>query len=271
MVNIPNLKVRHFKKGAPPEFLFQEDQRYNLVSQQVKLSFQSNITEILQKRFMGKNLTWFFDQFRSGELTHPLLRATNSLKKGNTWLNFSSADMDLKEALHNKDFDYSDTHIFWSFSQKWMSFKSQFLKPLNWNFQMSSQHTPVSKKVDLITDFFGPFQTSLEPDKVLALYLEMTNLKAPIFIHLGPEYTGFGALSEVILKTGEKISFRKWLLKIPGLNIKFYRGGYAWSGGQWTFVKITSSNSQVIIPSLQIIGIGKSTDNELPKLLFEEI
>lgn len=270
-IEIPELKARSFKAGAPPEFLFQEAKNVFLLSSLAKQQQQEFIIKDLQPRLANLNLTSFFDQFRSGELTHPLLKIANSLKINDSWLNFSSAENNLSLDLANKNFDYSDRSVFWGISQKWMELRSRFLKPQNWDYQEMTNFAAQTKKAQLITDFYGPFQTSLEPDKVLTQYLQLTEPKSPIFIHLGKEYTGFGALSEVILKSGEKVSLRRWLMNIPNLNIRFYRGGYAWSGGQWTFVKIINSTPGIKIPSLKVLGIGKSTNNDIPKVLFEEI
>lgn len=270
-IEIPELQARSFKAGAPPEFLFQETRNLSPLSPLAKQQQQALIVNNLQQRLLNLNLTSFFDQFRSGELTHPLLKIANSLKINDSWLNFSSTENTLATDLVNKNFDYSDRSIFWGISQKWMELRSSFLKPENWNYQEITQLTEQTKKAELITDFYGPFQTSLEPDKVLTRYLHLAKNKSPVFIHLGKEYTGFGALSEVILKSGEKVSLRRWLMNIPNLNIRFYRGGYAWSGGQWTFVKIINSKPGIKIPPLKVLGIGKSTNNEVPKIIFEEI
>lgn len=270
-IEIPELQARSFKAGAPPEFLFQETKNVYPLSSLAKQQQQELIIKDLQPRLANLNLTSFFDQFRSGELTHPLLKIANSLRINDSWLNFSSAENNLALDLANKSFDYSDSSIFWGISQKWMALRSSFLKPQNWDFQEMTNIVGQTKKAQLITDLYGPFQTSLEPDKVLTQYLQLSEARSPIFIHLGKEYTGFGALSEVILKSGEKVSLRRWLMNIPNLDIRFYRGGYAWSGGQWTFVRIINSKPRIKIPTLKVLGIGKSTNNDVPKILFEEI
>lgn len=270
-VKVPKLQVRSFKNGAPPEFLFQEVKDFKALSVFEKQQQQSYIQKILQEKLSDLSLTLFFDQFRSGEMTHPLLKLVSSLKENNTWLNLTSAEINLAPALLTKDFDFSNTDIFWGLAQKWMAFRSRFLTPQTWNYQQLSQLVSQTSKSELITDYYGPFVTNLEPDKVLSKYLQLAEFKAPILIHLGKEFSGFGDQSQVILKTGGKLSLRKWLLNIPDLDIRFYRGGYAWSGGAWTFVKIINSQPGIPIPPLKVIGIGKSTDLAPPAIIFEEL
>lgn len=271
-VIIPEVELREFKEWAPPKMLFQEKTATNV---QVKSQFEGlkeKVLEILSKKTTQLSFTQFMDSFRGGEITHPLIRAIKKLSIGKIWMNISNLKFDVQHGIKNKQFDASKTDVFWGLAQKWIRFRVNSINVDKFQYTNISTVESIRelKNLGLITDMYGDFVSSLKPDMILQRYLDSLSQDGSLFIYLGPEYTGFGASSEVLLKNGGRVNIRAWLQTIPGVQTQIFRGGYAYTGGQWTFVQIKKDKSSVKIPKLTLLGVDEKAIDEIPRMIFKE-
>lgn len=269
-LSIPKLELVDLKEGAPPEMFFKET-RTNLSEsklEETRQVLQSTIQSI-NKDFTFSN---FIDSFRSGQFFHPLLSSISRLRTNDLWINLSNFGDQLNQNFKSNVYDAQKTDIFIKLAQKWIRWRVGRVNPDRFEYSYLQNLETFNDKnsVQLITDLNGDFLTSLSPDKTLQKYLDITTKDAEIFINLGKEYTGLGAASVILKKDGSYESLRKWLLNLKGLRVQFYRGGYAWAGGQWTFVKITKTSSAAQIPSLKFIAASDLNKGTTVGLVFEE-
>ncbi|MBN8541276.1 MAG: hypothetical protein J0L82_12865 [Deltaproteobacteria bacterium] len=275
-LSIPDVVLRELQPGAPPTMLFQEkpsfSARGNNALLEAQLKIRRGIENGLQKKAQSSTFTQFLDSFRGGEITHPLVSEVKNLKLAQRWVNVSPYGANLKQELENRSYDASSDKIFFGVSQRLMRFRVNSIKPERFQYTHVSAGSPLEslKDVGVLTDFYGDFATSLRPDEVLRKYVQAIGDSGTAFIFLGPEYTGFGASSDVLTEKGKRISLRNWLKSIPGLDVKLFRGGYAYAGGQWTFVRIRKTKSSVAIPPLKFLGADIHTDGDVPAMIFQE-
>ncbi len=276
-LNIPDVTLREFQAGAPPTMLFQELARMSVgAGESALLDTQRRIRSEIQLGLRKSAQTWtftsFMDSFRGGEITHPLVAAVANLKSGQTWVNISPFGVNLKEDLAKRSYDASSDKVFFGASQKWIRFRINAIRPERFRYQhfLTAAALGNLKDVGVLTDMNGDFASGLQPDKALHKYIQAIGDSGTIFLFLGPEYTGFGASSGVLTEKGKRLSLRAWLKSIRGLEIKLFRGGYAYTGGQWTFVRIRKTQSTVVIPHLKFLGADNFTEGEIPSMIFQE-
>lgn len=271
-LEIPSVELKEFSEGAPPKMFFKE-----IGSSSSKLQLQ--LAELKKKmieniKFRNQNMTFtdFMNAFRSGEVSHPLVSAIKKLSARQVWANISDFSVDPKKEIRNKAFDASKTDVFWGPAQKWIRFRIHSISTEKFLYSpiRSSVSVEGVKNLALITDFDGDFVSSLQPDRILQRYLDSIIDEGAIFLYLGGEESGFGSTSEVIKPSGEKVTLRHWLENLPGINVKFYRGGYAYTGGEWTFVRVNKVSQKVSVPHLSFVGSDPQVGNEATKLVFEE-
>lgn len=274
---IPDVALRELLPGSPPTMLFQETRTLSSetgdsVLLQAQQKVRAEVEQGLRSQAEATTFTKFMDSFRAGEITHPLVSALKGLKSTQSWVNVSAYGANLAHDLANKSYDASSDKVFFGISQKWIRFRVNAVKPEK--FQYTHFHSGLAldkmKNVGVLTDFNGDFVSSLRPDEVLKRYVRAIGDSGTAFIYLGPEYTGFGASSDVLTTKGKRLSLRQWLKSIPGLEVKLFRGGYAYTGGQWTFVRIRKTKPAVEIPGLRFLGADRRTDAEVPSMAFQE-
>jgi hypothetical protein len=273
-LKIPDVELIDFEPGAPPRMVFTEtDSKFSTLDQkalEIKNKVLKNIDSALEKI----SFTQFMDSFRDGEISHPLASSIKRLKPNETWVNISEFGQNIQEDLKKKTYDSSNTHIFWGLSQKWIRFCINRINPQKFLYSnlKSSETIDRVKRVGLITDFYGDFVSSVEPDKTLQKYLDSMTENGVLYIYLGKEYTGFGASSEVLTKSGQRLNIRGWLMSIDGIKVDLYRGGYAYTGGEWTFVKIVKTKRTAPqVPRLKFRGSEPVNELEMPRMIFQEV
>lgn len=276
-LDIPDVALRELLPGAPPTMLFQETR--NLATEagatallEAQQKVRADVERGLRSQAQATTFTQFMDSFRGGEITHPLVSAVKGLKPTQSWVNVSAYGANLAHDLASRSYDASSGKVFFGISQKWIRFRVNAVKPEK--FQYTHFHAGLAldkmTNVGVLTDFNGDFVSSLRPDDVLKRYIRAIGDSGTAFIYLGREYTGFGASSDVLTASGKRLSLRQWLKSIPGLEVKLFRGGYAYTGGQWTFVRIRKKKPTVKIPELQFLGADRRTDGEIPSMVFQE-
>ena len=216
------------------------------------------------------NFTQFMDSFRSGEFTHPLISSIKKLSKQQIWMNNSLFGADLKSMFDKNAYDASQVGVFIKLAQNWIRWRVGKVNTQKFEYtQIKNIETVEIKNVQLITDFNGEFVTSLQPDLVLNKYMNLLSPQGEVFLFLGAEYTGFGSGSKIIGKNGTTQTMTQWLRSLPDLNVTFYRGGYAWAGGQWTFVKIKKKKNSIQIPKLEFLGLNQKLDSPDLQMVFQ--
>jgi SAM-dependent methyltransferase len=272
VVTIPKLTVTNFKPGTPPQFIFTEVQNGKNNSSELHNLFKEKVKQATSEALEQKNITQFLDSFRSGEITHPLIKEINSLSKNSTWLNVSDFSERFYQDLQNRLYDFTSTNVFWGISQKWINFRISRIDTNDFKYRgvKNFEDMDAIQNVSLITDYYGDFLKELTPDVILQKYVDTLSRDGTILIFLGSEHGGFGSSHGVILKNGENYSLRGWLLNQPDLKVKLHRGGHAWSGGEWNFVKIKKRVEAPIITKLNLIGFGKNSKTEIPKVYYQE-
>ncbi|WP_080602328.1 hypothetical protein [Bdellovibrio bacteriovorus] len=267
---VPAVEMIHFKEGAPPVMSFKEVANNGLTNH---ASLQEKARATFRERSKNITATEFLDAFRGGELRHPLIASIKGLKREDRWVNSSEVGAQVFAGMKSKDYDYSDTSVFVGLSQKFIRWRASRINTDKINY------TPVSdsallkdvRDVKLITDYHGDFMSSFAPDIVLGRYLESLSNKGEIYLYTGKEYGGFGSDSMVMRKDGTQMPLRQWLRQIPGVNTSLFRGGYHWTGGEWTFLKVTiKDRNKIKIPKLKLMGTTEGKDG-LPLPFFEEI
>lgn len=269
-INVPAVEMIAFKEGAPPAMTFKEIANQGLSA---PTTLQQNAKKRFQELTANVTTTQFLDSFRGGELRHPLLASIKNLKREDRWINSTELGDSIVQGLRKHDFDYSDTKVFTGLAQKFIRWRARGIdmERINHTFVRDTQALKDVRKVKLITDYHGDFMSAFAPDVVLKRYVDALSDKGEIYIYLGQEYGGFGSDAIVMTKDGRKLALRQWLRQIPGLNTRLFRGGYHWSGGEWTFVKVQISNrKKVSIPKLKLMGTKDNAEG-LPLPLFEEI
>lgn len=276
-LDIPDVTLRELLPGAPPTMLFQEARGLSIeagdtVLLQAQQKVRADLEQGLRSQAQATTFTQFMDSFRGGEITHPLVSAVKGLKPTQSWVNISAYGANLAHDLASKAYDASSDKVFFGISQKWIRFRVNAVKPEKFRYTHFHSGLALDKmtNVGVLTDFNGDFVSSLRPDEVLRRYIRAIGDSGTAFIYLGREYTGFGAGSDVLTAAGKRLSLRQWLKSIPGLEVKLFRGGYAYAGGQWTFVRIRKKKPTVKIPELQFLGADRRTDGEVPSMVFQE-
>jgi len=273
--NIPEVEVREFKEGAPPRMLFQEKVRIPDQATNERLGLRQLAISAVQKQAERMNFSRFMDSFRSGELTHPLLAEISRLGKGDKWANVSFYGENLIRDIERNQYDKKNTEIFVGFAQQLMAYRLGNLSAEKLRYTQVLPGTFNDRievgRPKLITDFEGEFATETTPDLTLNKYLAALKPEGSVFIFLGPEYTGFGVISEVLTRDGKRVSLRKWLQNLESVDVNFYRGGYSYTGGEWTFVKIRKKGEHFDLPQLELLGGSQSSSGELPRLIFQEV
>ncbi|WP_374032226.1 hypothetical protein [Bdellovibrio bacteriovorus] len=267
---VPAVEMIHFKEGAPPVMSFKEVANQGLSNH---ASLQQKARATFRERSKYITATEFLDAFRGGELRHPLIASIKGLKREDRWVNSSEVGAQVFAGMKSKDYDYSDTSVFVGLAQKFIRWRASRINTDKINY------TPVAdsgllkdvRDVKLITDYHGDFMSSFAPDVVLGRYLESLSNKGEIYLYTGKEYGGFGSDSMVMRKDGTQMPLRQWLRQIPGVNTSLFRGGYHWTGGEWTFLKVTiKDRNKIKIPKLKLMGTTEGKDG-LPLPFFEEI
>lgn len=266
---VPLVEMVHLKEGAPPVMMFRETAPVKLKAPN-ELQAQART----QLREVTKNITAteFLDAFRGGEFRHPLIASIKSLKAEDQWINSSEVGPQVFSGLQKKDYNYEDTKVFTGMAQKFIRWRSNGINTEKMHYTLMSDTYAMAnlKDVKLITDYHGDFMSSFMPDVILNRYVDAISNKGEIYIYLGKEYGGFGSDSVVMTKEGTKLPLRQWIRNIPGLKTSFFRGGYHWTGGEWTFLKIKIKDREKIqIPRLKMIGTTTSPEG-LPLPIFEE-
>ncbi|WP_374035061.1 hypothetical protein ACES2I_04400 [Bdellovibrio bacteriovorus] len=267
---VPVVEMVHFKEGAPPVMSFKEVANHGLTNH---ASLQEKARATFRERSKNITATEFLDAFRGGELRHPLIASIKSLKREDRWVNSSEVGAQVFNGMKNKDYDYSDTSVFVGLAQKFIRWRASRINTdkINYTPLADSNLLKDVRDVKLITDYHGDFMSSFAPDVVLGRYLEALSNKGAIYLYTGKEYGGFGSDSMVMTKAGTQMPLRQWLRQIPGVNTSLFRGGYHWTGGEWTFLKVTiKDRNKIKIPKLKLMGTTQGKDS-LPLPFFEEI
>ena len=269
---VPLVEIIHFEEGAPPAMTFREvrtqgleDRSKSLLRQQARVKFKERTKAI--------TVSEFFDAFRGGEISHPLISSIKNLKKQDQWVNLSEVGDQVLAGMKAKDYQFKDTKVFVGLAQKFIRWRASRINADKLNYTAVNDSSAIKslRNVKLLTDYYGDFMSSFAPDVILKRYINALDNRGEIYIYLGAENDGFGSSSVVMTKSGEKLPLREWLESIPGLDVKLFRGGYEYIGGEWTFMKITISDREDIkIPTLKMMGTTESKD-ALPIPFFEEI
>lgn len=271
ILNVPKLELVNLQDGAPPKMLFREVSTSKQDISTTIQNFSSEIRKKIKTSMTKASFTDFINSFRSGEFTHPLLKSIKKLTENDSWLNVSYFGDTLIENFKRENFNSSDTSIFVKLAQSWIKWRIGRVDThrLKYTHIEGIDSLDPNNSFKLITDFNGEFLTSLKPDEVLQRYMDLLHSEGELYIYLGPDYTGFGYNSEVITSTGDRMSLRKWIQSIPDLKVNFYRGGYHWAGGQWTFVRIRKKAQNPRIPNLTFKGLSPLQTSEEVISIFE--
>lgn len=269
-VQIPNLEMIHFKEGAPPTMTFKEVTS----SPSTQLFAQQNqLKQTLQASVKNTGVSEFLDAFRGGEFRHPLIASIKSLGKEDRWLNVTDVGDSVLQGMKTKSYNFEDTQVFIGLAQKFIRWRASKINPDKFSYTSlkDTQSLADFKDIKLITDYYGEFTSSLTPDVILTKYLQALSNKGEIYLYMGKEYGGFGSESMVMTKQGQKIPLRKWIMSLPGIKAKLFRGGYYWAGGEWAFLRINiTDRRQINIPQLQLMGTSVS-EQGAPMAYFQEI
>lgn len=276
-LDIPDLVLKELVPGAPPTMLFKETAfKFKNISEASVLEAQRKVRMGIEKRRQDvaseMTFTQFMDSFRGGEIVHPLVSAVKGLQPWQSWVNVSIYGAGVKQDLLNKSFDGSSDKVFFGPSQRWIQYRVNAISPENFQYVHLPTGLGLEKinDVRVLTDFYGDFLVSLRPDVALRRYIKVIGDSGSAFIFLGPENTGYGVRSDILTAAGQRLRLRDWLKAIPGLDVKLFRGGYAYTGGEWTFVRIRKKQSNVAIPELEFLGGDLRGDGEIPAMIFQE-
>lgn len=272
-VQIPKVEMIHLKEGAPPKMTFAEIRQGDVSEVENIQSLREQVKAAVRKVTSQLSFAQFLGSFRSGEATHPLLASIKSLGQDSLWVNMSDVHFDVKQSLQEKKYIEERSDIFHTWSQTWIRWRTSRIQSnqLQYSKIESANDLKDLQGIKLITDLNGEFMTNLTPDATLMKYLNATSLGGEIYIYLGKENTGYGLNTKIIAKDGTRKSMRRWLLSLPDVKVKFYRGGYSWAGGEWTFIRITKKTNTFKIPQVKFLGVSLDESSEAPVMTFQEL
>lgn len=271
-LDIHDVTLTDFEPGAPPRMLFQEKLPTPEAHLPLQQDLKAKIATSIASQMEQMTFTRFMDSFRGGEITHPLVSSIKNLDPVESWVNISEFGANLQNEFMNKAYDASNTTVFWGLAQKWIRFRINRINPDKFLYSnlKSSEAIGTIHRLGLITDFYGDFISQLQPAQVLQKYLNAVDPDGAVYLYLGKEYTGYGATTEVITKSGQRLPLRAWLQTIDGIKASLYRGGYAYTGGQWTFVKILKTKDRIHVPRLQFLAAEPNSTQDIPRMVFRE-
>ncbi len=281
---VPTLKLVTIKEGAPPKMIFQEDseKQKSILSAKILSQIQGiikqNFFSEFHRKLKGESVaTKFFDSFRGGEIVNPFVSKLSQLSNNETWVNISPLSTAIKTSLQKNQLRYRSNQEHSMLSQMLMWLRSRFINNENNNYVSlnSAQNLEKLAPAKIITDYGGDFLTSLHPDQVLYNYLKQIDIHGTVIVYLGAEDLGFAASSFVINRQGQRLSLREWLQSISGpnsgFNMKYYRSGYAWTGGELTFATFTRDPHKIVkVPKLQLLGAIMTEGKLHGSLVFQE-
>lgn len=122
-------------------------------------------------------------------------------------------------------------------------------------------------KVDLITDLFGAFVYSPDPDAVLAKYLRVLNKNGRILIVAGRGLFSYFEHSFVNTKRG-RVTLLDWIMNIPGLEVR------ANDNGETLVVSIGIAEGfegEITLPVLKLIDVGAGLSSAYEMKVFDEL
>jgi len=125
---------------------------------------------------------------------------------------------------------------------------------------------------DLITDVYGPMAYSSRPDLVLSKYLQALKPHGKILLSLGHGYGVFGHHNKVSLEDGRLLTFKDWLLGLPGLQVKLRELVIPneFNKGELVSVEITL-NEDGSLPEIPALDLLNMKNGMPPEMIFREI